>query len=282
MRIRTRDRWVPVMLLVHLCVPTVHAENTDPADDGSQWAWAENVGWINGEPDGDGGPGLQVEDFRVSGWLWGENIGWISMTCENLGTCDAIEYGVRNDGTGALTGWAWAENAGWVRFDPVPGGVHVNVTTGELSGNAWGENIGWISFQSSGPHPYVMRTAWTCDPPPPTPIDPPLLRLEKIGHGALLEWIPVPEAVAYDVGWGDLGTLRSTGDFYFATEGCLTENELGPAAFDPVLPAPGDGYWYLVRGVNCGGAGSYDSMAPEQVGPRDEPIGDSSLDCDVP
>ena len=25
------------------------AENIDPADDGSQWAWAENVGWINAE-----------------------------------------------------------------------------------------------------------------------------------------------------------------------------------------------------------------------------------------
>ena len=282
MRMRPRFRWVPILLLVLPTVSGVLAENTDPASDGSQWAWAENVGWINGEPDGDGGPGLKVEDFRVSGWLWGENIGWISLTCENLGTCDVTEYGVRNDGTGALTGWAWAENAGWVRFDPVLGGVYVNVTTGELSGHAWGENIGWISFQSSGMHPYVMRTAWTCDPPPPRPIDPPMLRLEKIGPGALLAWTPVPEAVAFDVTWGFLGTLRATRDFFHATEGCLADNEIGTVALDPDIPAPGDGYWYLVRGVNCGGSGSYDSMAPEQIGPRDEPIGDSTFDCRVP
>jgi hypothetical protein len=260
----------------------VSAENTDPANDGSQWAWAENVGWINGEPDGDGGPGLHVEDFRVSGWLWGENIGWISLTCENLATCGTIEYGVGTDGTGALTGWAWAENAGWIRFDPVPGGVFVDVITGELSGHAWGENIGWISFQGSGANPYVMRTSWTCDPPPPRPVDPPLLTLENTGTGSVLSWTPVPGAVAYDVGWGLLGSLRSTRDFFYATEGCLADNEIGTVALDLDIPVPGGGYWYLVRGVNCGGAGSYDSMAPEQFGPRDEPIGDSTFDCRVP
>ena len=285
MRNQTRHRWVLMMMLLQstlLFHAPALAENTDPANDGSQWAWAENVGWINGEPHGDGGPGLHVEDFTVSGWLWGENIGWISLTCGDLGTCGTVEYGVRNDGTGALLGWAWSENAGWVRFDPVLGGVFVDVTTGELGGHAWGENIGWISFRSDGAHPYVMRTGWTCDPPPPRPIDPPLLWLEQIGPGSLLSWAPVPDAVAYDVGWGSLGTLRASGDFFHATEGCLADNEIGTVALDPDIPDPGDGYWYLVRGVNCGGAGTYDSLAPEQAGPRDEPIGDSTFDCRVP
>ena len=31
------------------------AENIDPDNDDSQYAWAENVGWINAEPGGDGG-----------------------------------------------------------------------------------------------------------------------------------------------------------------------------------------------------------------------------------
>jgi hypothetical protein len=90
------------------------------------------------------------------------------------------------------------------------------------------------------------------------------------------------EAAAFDVAWGFLGTLRSTGDFFHSTEGCLADNEMGTVALDPDIPAPDDGYWYLVRGVNCGGSGSYDSMAPEQIGPRDEPIGDSTFDCRVP
>ena len=33
------------------------AENIDPDNDGSQYAWGENVGWMNLEPGGDGGPG---------------------------------------------------------------------------------------------------------------------------------------------------------------------------------------------------------------------------------
>jgi hypothetical protein len=285
MRIRSRQKVVASLafLVVSLLVPAVVlAENTDPANDGSQWAWAENVGWINGEPEGDGGLGLHVEDFKVSGWLWGENIGWISLTCENLGTCETMEYGVRHDGTGALTGWAWAENAGWIRFDTISSGVFVNVSTGELGGHAWGENIGWISFQSPGPHPYVMRTGWTCDPPPPLPIDPLTLELQTSGPETLLFWNPIEGATGYDVGWGFLGALRTTGDFYFSTEGCLADNEIGTLAVHHDIPGPGDGFWYLVRGVNCGGAGTYDSLTLEQVGPRDEPIGDSTFDCRVP
>jgi hypothetical protein len=42
------------------------AENVDPGNDGSQHAWAENVGWINTEPSGDGGPGMHVNDFDVT------------------------------------------------------------------------------------------------------------------------------------------------------------------------------------------------------------------------
>ncbi|MDY6950446.1 MAG: hypothetical protein SWE60_02960, partial [Thermodesulfobacteriota bacterium] len=37
-------------------------ENIDPDNDDSQYAWGENVGWINLEPEGDGGPGVEVGD----------------------------------------------------------------------------------------------------------------------------------------------------------------------------------------------------------------------------
>jgi hypothetical protein len=55
------------------------AENIDPNDDGSQYAWGENTGWINLEPGGDGGPGVEVTDDALTGYLWAENTGWIHL-----------------------------------------------------------------------------------------------------------------------------------------------------------------------------------------------------------
>ena len=49
----------------------VVAENIDPDNDDSQYAWAENVGWVNAEPNGYGGDGMQVGDSELSGRrLW--------------------------------------------------------------------------------------------------------------------------------------------------------------------------------------------------------------------
>ena len=35
------------------------AENIDPLNNGSQYAYGENVGWFNAEPNGDGGDGVE-------------------------------------------------------------------------------------------------------------------------------------------------------------------------------------------------------------------------------
>src|SRR2546426_8744304 len=112
------------------------AENIDPANDDHQYAWGENVGWINAEPSGNGGPGAEVSDFGLTGWMWGENIGWISLSCANTSSCLASNYGVSNNGFGLLSGFAWGENAGWINFgptacDPDPTcGVRIDPTTG--------------------------------------------------------------------------------------------------------------------------------------------------------
>jgi len=259
----------------------LQAENIDPLDNGSQYAWGENVGWINAEPAGNGGPGMQLGDFHVSGWLWGENIGWISLTCENTGSCESMPYGVRHDGTGALFGMAWAENAGWIDFGT---GVFVDPSTGELSGYAWGENIGWISFRSNGANPHVVTTSWICDPPPPGPIDPPHLMLSKAGPTvAELFWDPIPGATGYDAVIGELHALRNDPNrFATATLGCIGDNMTGIAAAFDGNPPPGDGFWFLVRGANCGGVGTYDSFGPGLAAPRDPDIAVSTADCIVP
>lgn len=147
------------------------AENIDPGDTDAQYAWGENIGWLNAEPSGDRGPGVQVEDTGLTGYIWNENIGWISLSCENTGSCGTVNYGITNDGSGTLSGYAWSENAGWISFScdntsscgTVDYNVEVHPYTGIFSGRAWGENIGWISFTYSGAHTYGVKTSWQND-----------------------------------------------------------------------------------------------------------------------
>jgi hypothetical protein len=137
-----------------------YAENIDPNDDGSQYAWGENIGWLNVEPPGDSEPGVQVEDSKLTGYMWGENVGWISLS-HSYG-------GVENDGMGDLTGYAWGENIGWISFSCqntascgiADYGVTINSATGEFTGYAWGENIGWINFAPNG---VGVKTSWRGD-----------------------------------------------------------------------------------------------------------------------
>lgn len=135
------------------------AENIDPENDDSQLAYGENIGWLNAEPWGDGGPGVEVTNAELTGYIWSENIGWINLSPLNYG-------GVLNDGAGNLSGYAWGENIGWINFAPSGGGVVIDVSTGIFSGKAWGENIGWIDFQNLSV-PYHVQTEWA---PPPSAI----------------------------------------------------------------------------------------------------------------
>ncbi len=127
-----------------------YAENIDPYNDNSQYAYGENVGWINFEP-GVAGPngGVTVSSEKLTGFIWAENIGWINLSPQAFG-------GVFNDGYGNLSGYAWAENAGWINFDPTYGDVII-ADDGEFSGWAWGENIGWINFNSASLYGHAVK-----------------------------------------------------------------------------------------------------------------------------
>jgi hypothetical protein len=146
-----------LIALIALFSASTHAENIDPANDNHQWAWGENVGWLNFEPTGQ--PGVTVTDSALLGSLWAENIGWIYLNPLTYG-------GVTNDGRGNLSGFAWSENAGWISFSCVStsscGNVFYGVTIdidGYFHGHAWGENVGYISFHlaTSGSN---VRTSW--------------------------------------------------------------------------------------------------------------------------
>jgi hypothetical protein len=147
---------------VSLIVSTVSAENIDPNDDHSQYAYGENVGWLNFEPNVAGpNVGATVGDEKISGFVWAENIGWINLDPND----NDSNTGISNDGTGLLSGLAWGENVGWINFNPqVPDDSnHYGVTIshdGNFDGWAWGENVGWIHFRSAALVPYKVQTSW--------------------------------------------------------------------------------------------------------------------------
>ncbi|MGH2689500.1 MAG: hypothetical protein ACRDKW_11915 [Actinomycetota bacterium] len=95
-----------------------------------------------------------------------------------------------------------------------------------------------------------------------------------------LSWTPLVVADVYDVIAGDLGTLRTSGgDFTAATQDCLADDQPGttlPATPDPL---PGEGDWFLVRGVAGPVALSLDTFAPGQIGSRDAEVAASAAAC---
>jgi hypothetical protein len=99
--------------------------------------------------------------------------------------------------------------------------------------------------------------------------------------GTLVSWTSVPLAAAYDLVRGSLGLLHSFGgDFSVSTEACLANDQADTSYLDSgAPPAVGDGFWYLVRGVDCGGAGTYDESGGSQVGSRDAEIAASASSC---
>jgi len=269
--------------------PVLRADNMDGTG-GSVYVWSENGGWLNVQPGGPGGSGMQVNDFNVTGWLWGENIGWVSLSCRNTGSCGSVAYEVTNSGgSGVLAGYAWAENAGWIDFRPAGAGVTVNAATGVFDGYAWSENVGWISFgsttalrgnpgtQDAAMTAFHIATQWRCVPAPPPPSGSPGLMVSKAAGNAALFWSSVPGATGFDVVSGDLGVLHATGNFQLATQQCLASHTPDPFRSDADPVVAGQGRWFLVRAANCGGSGTYNDGT--QIHSRDTGIQASSHHC---
>jgi len=282
--VRTRNvSRARLLLVLGFPMAMTQAENIDPANDSSQYSYGENVGWINAEPLGNGGPGVQVTDFSLTGWMWAENIGWISLSCENTSSCAAAQYAVRNTCAGVLSGYAWSENAGWINFDPSTSDVTVDPVSGNFNGYAWAENVGWISLScentsTCGAAPYKVRTSWT--PSGAAPAGTPTLMLGRSGSNTVLLSSVTPAAPAYDLVRGDLIQLRITGgDFTLATQGCLAENHIFTSRLFSSVPPVGQGFWFLTRTVNCAGGGTYNTGVPSQVGSRDSEIASSANSC---
>ena len=100
-------------------------------------------------------------------------------------------------------------------------------------------------------------------------------------NGVTMNWTPAAGASAYDLLKGDLTAINGTGgDFAGSVTACLEDNSLDFKAFDFATPAPGEGFYYLVRGVGvCSLPGTYDYTDPSQSGGRDASISASPATC---
>jgi hypothetical protein len=106
------------------------------------------------------------------------------------------------------------------------------------------------------------------------------LTAAKSGAAAQLTWTTLATATSYDVTRGVLSSLSSSGgDFTPSVDACVANDQAGTTVADAVPAPPDDGFWYLVRGNNCGGPGSYDEGVASQSGSRDAEIGASALAC---
>ena len=107
-----------------------------------------------------------------------------------------------------------------------------------------------------------------------------VLRVARGAAGeAQISWTPLAGATGHDVARGEIGTLRASGgDFARSMSRCLANDTKGTTTSDGEPPGSGNGFWYLQRGRNCGGAGTYDSGAVPAEG-RDREIESSGSAC---
>jgi hypothetical protein len=136
----------------------------------------------------------------------------------------------------------------------------------------WG---GWnmVDLDSGGRY---CSGACTLTPPAGTSV----LSVSKPPGGDLVSWTAVPAAAAYDLVRGVANELQlSLGNFTTSTRACLANDQVAMSRIDTAQPPTGNAFWYLVRGVSCGGAGTYNETGGSQVGSRDAEINASTNSC---
>jgi hypothetical protein len=128
--------------------------------------------------------------------------------------------------------------------------------------------------RTGGVSPPIVLVPEDCTAPPPRS---PTLDVEP----GSVSWTPLPGAMAYDLIRGSLTMLRAThGDYGLSVTDCLAAGQSGQTFADVAAPPAGSGFFYLVRGRSCGGAGTYDeSEGWGQAAPRDAGVDQSAAPC---
>ena len=94
-----------MVLCFLLYCDNLYAENIDPNSVDDQYAYGENIGWLNAEPLGDGGDGIEVLPDKLLGWMYGENIGWVNFDTASgfyVSTANGTIYACEGGPTGAI------------------------------------------------------------------------------------------------------------------------------------------------------------------------------------
>lgn len=105
------------------------------------------------------------------------------------------------------------------------------------------------------------------------------VRAVQVGAASIV-WEAQPPADGHDLIRGSLRALRASGgDFGVAVERCLADDLPGDRLVSADDPQPGEGFFYLLRDVEGGFAGSFDSGEESQAVPRDALIDASPSSC---
>ena len=107
----------------------------------------------------------------------------------------------------------------------------------------------------------------------------PSLAAVKSGATATFNWNATAGADRYDAVRGGLTALRASGGNFANTDLCVANDAASTTAGDAATPPVADGFWYLVRAVNCTAAGTYDEGVISQQGSRDAEVAAAAAAC---
>jgi len=96
---------------------------------------------------------------------------------------------------------------------------------------------------------------------------------------ATIDWLAALNAQSYDIVRGDLGALRATGDLGASVDICLAQDRPGYLLPYATEPGPGDGHWFLVRGVSNDTPLTWNSAGGGQAGDRDAALDGAPGSC---
>jgi hypothetical protein len=125
----------------------------------------------------------------------------------------------------------------------------------------------FLEVHEKGDDAVIASYRMNVGPPPPA-----VPGLRWTGPTALV-WSPLATGGSYDLIHGDLQLLHA-GGLTVSTVGCIGEDLPSPGATVTETPGPGQGWWYLVRGIDpcTQGAGTYDAPDGGEAAPRDPQI----------
>ncbi len=111
-----------IFFLFSFSLPLFASEVDGTISPSPQWAFGENLGWINFACDN---CNVHILDTGLTGYAWSKNYGWINLSPDNAG--------VTNNCNGQLGGLAWSKTLGWIDF----GGVTIDAL-GKFTGKTFG------------------------------------------------------------------------------------------------------------------------------------------------